>query len=213
MDDDAELWADALGAWVLLSKLPTTIERVLAIPKSGAIPVLRLALEIGDIHAQVLGWSDSLQEGSDWVWTDRNDNSVRLTTEGWQHVDWKRGTLAGHSIRVRWDHVRQKLATLTAKVQREQKQGPSDAGGAVRQGARTAGGAPPRHDWDAFWIEVALYAAKNDLDPNYRQELQAHTVAWAAETSSEPPDDATIRSKLARLFKTVAAEQQVNEPG
>jgi hypothetical protein len=62
------------------------------------------------------------------------------------------------------------------------------------------GGGRPRHDWDASWIEVALYAAKHDLDLKHRQELQAHMVAWAAKTLCKPPDDATIRLRLAQLF-------------
>jgi hypothetical protein len=200
MVDDVELWASTVGAWPMLSKLPATIGRVLGIPKSDAIPVLRPTLESGFIHAQVLGWSEP---SSDWVWTDRIDDPERLSTEGWQHVDWKDGTQAGHPIRVRWDHVQQELATLTARAQRERRQRSQTA--AATSATKSAGAAPPRHDWDAFWIEVALYAAKHDLEVRHRPELQAHMVAWAASTSPKPPDDATIRSRLARLFKAVAA--------
>lgn len=69
------------------------------------------------------------------------------------------------------------------------------------------GGRPKRHDWDAFWIEVAWYAAENDLDVGHRQELQQHMVNWTAQEWQDPPDPATIRSRLAQLFKVEGARK------
>jgi len=63
-----------------------------------------------------------------------------------------------------------------------------------------AGGRPPKHDWEAFWIQVAHYSAINDLHPDQRPELQNHMESWTAEEWLEPPDPATIRNKLARLY-------------
>jgi len=51
----------------------------------------------------------------------------------------------------------------------------------VSRDRQSRGGLPPKHDWDSFWIEVALYAAENDLDPEHRTELQRHMQKWTAE--------------------------------
>jgi hypothetical protein len=56
------------------------------------------------------------------------------------------------------------------------------------------------HEWEGFWIEVALYAAKHDLDPEHRRDLQRHMEEWTATQWPEPPDKATIRRRLQRLF-------------
>jgi hypothetical protein len=65
---------------------------------------------------------------------------------------------------------------------------------------RNVGGRPPTHNWEAFWIEVAHYAALHDLDPQHRAELQRHMESWTAENWPDAPDPATIRSRLARLY-------------
>ena len=42
---------------------------------------------------------------------------------------------------------------------------------------KSKGGAPIQHDWDAFWIEVVSWAAKNDLQPGDRPSLRKHLLA------------------------------------
>ncbi|MFC7736504.1 hypothetical protein ACFQX4_11740 [Roseomonas sp. GCM10028921] len=67
--------------------------------------------------------------------------------------------------------------------------------------ARNTGGKPSRHDWDAFWIEVAHWAAEYTLEPAKRPELQKHMVDWAtARDPCSPMEPATIRRKLAALY-------------
>jgi hypothetical protein len=68
---------------------------------------------------------------------------------------------------------------------------------------RASGGRPPVHDWDAFWIEVAWYAAENDLEAAHRHELQRHMENWTAKTWEKPPDAETIRKKIRELFARV----------
>src|SRR4051794_21651407 len=113
MAQDADLWASTPGAWVSLADLPDTVERELRIIKSEAIRALRHPLEMGFVHARVEGWLDTSQQfedSEDWVWSERIGGPDLIALEGWQHVNWNEGTLAGHPISVRWDHVVRELA-------------------------------------------------------------------------------------------------------
>ncbi len=78
---------------------------------------------------------------------------------------------------------------------------------AERRRRPDAGGHPPVHDWDAFWIEVAHWTGANgtpeDLCPSERTRLQKHMEEW---TANNPPrgheamHPATVRGKLKLLF-------------
>lgn len=72
--------------------------------------------------------------------------------------------------------------------------------GPVSKGPSHPGGRQPSHDWDAFWIEVAWYAAKHDLEIAHRPKLQRHMLEWTGKHSKTPPDEGTIRKKLKELF-------------
>lgn len=61
-------------------------------------------------------------------------------------------------------------------------------------------GRPVEHDWEAFWIEVAVRMGLNGLEDVTRRELQTYMQIWCAEHSTNPPDDSTIRRKLAKLY-------------
>lgn len=61
-------------------------------------------------------------------------------------------------------------------------------------------GRPPQHDWDAIWIEVALFMADNGSDTQDRERLQTQMAKWTAERWKTPPDPATIRAKLKALY-------------
>ncbi len=129
----------------------------------------------------------------------------RLSPEDWRHVDWTASTLGGLKIRVRWAgviHLLEQAGLLRSHDPRLAALSPT---GPAKQDApvRGSGGAPPRHDWDAFWIEVALYAAQHDLDPARRRDLQQHMVEWARRELPDPPDEATIRTRLRRLFQRI----------
>lgn len=68
---------------------------------------------------------------------------------------------------------------------------------------RGRGGAPARHDWDAFWIEVAIWCEPNGFGPGERTRLQAHMTEWAAINATNPDNPlnpSTIRKKLKALF-------------
>jgi hypothetical protein len=73
--------------------------------------------------------------------------------------------------------------------------------------ARAPGpGRPPRHDWDAFWIEAVSYASKNDILETPRADFQRHMLDWAALNMRDPtPSESEIRKKIARLYRVAAA--------
>jgi hypothetical protein len=73
--------------------------------------------------------------------------------------------------------------------------------------ARTPGpGKPPRHDWDAFWVEAVLYASKNDLFETERLDFQRHMQEWTASNMQDPaPSLSEIRKRTAKIYNAVAA--------
>ncbi len=68
--------------------------------------------------------------------------------------------------------------------------------------AKGKGGRPRKHDWEAFYIEVAWWAAANDLstDGNERPELQRYMVEWCQRWGNSAPDPRTIQDKLRDLY-------------
>jgi hypothetical protein len=193
-------WLDTVPAWVPLADLLPTIEKHLGIPRDQATKPLRKALEELDINTALddngdtrtaqranLGpWFYHSQEGS--------PGAFAVSHQGWTRVDWLAGTLAGYVIRVCWKQVEQILAPMAAKDDEEV--------GVLKIGpVRSAAGRPPKHDWDAFWIEVAIFASGNDLIEDAAQrELRSHMVQWSAEHMGFPaPDPTTVRKKLQKL--------------
>jgi hypothetical protein len=75
----------------------------------------------------------------------------------------------------------------------------------AEQPRRNPGGRQAKHDWDAFWIEVARYAVKHHMEEKHRPELQKHMEQWTGKISLDPPDEATIRKKLSDLFTRATA--------
>jgi hypothetical protein len=78
---------------------------------------------------------------------------------------------------------------------------------AVTPSPRGAGGAPVRYDWDAFWIELAIWTENNGLEEFDRSRLHRHMVVWAARQWSDPPDESTIRGKLKRFYENAKTAQ------
>jgi hypothetical protein len=69
-----------------------------------------------------------------------------------------------------------------------------------------SGGRPPKFDWDLFWVEVAHYAALNDLPSEDRPALYKHMMDYCSKIWGDcTPADSTVRAKLAKLYKHIAA--------
>ncbi len=66
-----------------------------------------------------------------------------------------------------------------------------------------AGGAPAKHDWDHFWIEVAYWTGLNGLEEAHRPALQKHMEEWTARNMDPAPVPQTIRNKIRKLYNRV----------
>jgi hypothetical protein len=79
--------------------------------------------------------------------------------------------------------------------------------------AKEKGGRPVQHDWDSFWIEVAIWVEKNSFDENYKKDLVKYMADWSARTATDP-DKAlhpqTIRKKVADLYARAHARNRVS---
>jgi len=203
MSESENPWIDALPAWLPLADLPTTVEAELGIPRRDAAKILRPALERFAIRNALDDKLDSLRFRSEglapWVQlvVDDSPGTVAVSPAGWAHVDWDTGTLANYVIRVCWEQVVKVLAPLSAKESEEI--GAREAGPVVLTGGR-----PAKHDWDVFWIQVALYASENDLFGANQTQVQRYMVEWSARHMSDPaPHPTTVRAKISKLFKAV----------
>jgi len=193
-------WDKAPGAWVMLADLFARIKKELNIGPEEAAMTLRGPLEGLRIRAELIGWGGPFTPN--WVGPgapafrglSMNDQAYRVSSDGWNMVDWTSGTLCEHRIKLLWSDVRRELRPLawdqhvtTSKAISPSKRKPGP-------------GAPVKYDWDAFWIEVALWTAEWNLEEQDRTRLQKHMEGWTAETMSPAPDASTIRGKLAKLY-------------
>jgi hypothetical protein len=132
-------------------------------------------------------------------------------------IDWPSGTVGGR-VSTRGKRERLQVQLYWLEVERwaagrlrppPAKSNTSEAEGrgpdvSTRPATAGSGGRTPRHDWDAFWIEVALFMADNGRDVQDRERLQAQMVKWTAEQWESPPDPATIRAKLKALYEAAS---------
>jgi hypothetical protein len=211
--ESEDLWRDALPAWVPLEDLLRLIERELGVAAERARSPVLQALHRHEIDAVLVDPGRQLTEDTIGLgaWTYRTmilsaPSDVGVSSKGWDMVDLRHGTLGGYVVKVCWAQVSEVVDPLRDKPSAElEKQ--------VVVG-RGAGGKPLQHDWDGFWIEVALYADKNDLDAAHRNELQKHLEEWSASEMRDPaPTPATIRTKLSRLYKAAASAKDTGGPG
>ena len=132
-------------------------------------------------------------------WDDADFDPLTFTVAG--HV-LKGGTLSRHPIEVCWVDAELWVAQRIAAQRRAQAA--AVKGTADRPVPRNRGGAPTQHDWDTFWIAVALYASANDLFKEDRRAVRKYMEDWTSRHMDDPaPSPQTIRSKLQRLFEAV----------
>lgn len=66
---------------------------------------------------------------------------------------------------------------------------------------RSGPGAPPRHDWDGFWITVCRQIHDNGW-PTTQASMVRELMDWFATNADQEPDESTVRKKVARLWRT-----------
>lgn len=202
MTDSVDSWADALAAWVPLMKLLATVERHLGLPPQKSRDALRLSLETMRIRTVVVD-GDSFQHRDgpqrNWVMEGETRRDYRVGREGWPHVLWESGTLAGREVRVYWDDVALSLVRIIERQRRELVEQTKQAN-QVRESPKGKGGRPPSPESDQFWIEIAIFTGINGLEAVDRTRLQKHMESWVIRTSKDDNNQIysvdTIRGKL-----------------
>ncbi len=63
-------------------------------------------------------------------------------------------------------------------------------------------GAPPRFDWDSFWIEVCRIVHEDGI-PITQSELVRRMNQWFDSQERGSPDESTIKKKLKPLWHTL----------
>jgi hypothetical protein len=61
-------------------------------------------------------------------------------------------------------------------------------------------GAPLRHDWDGFYIELCRQIHENGL-PSTQAALVRKLMDWFHDNADQPPDESTVRRKITRFWK------------
>jgi hypothetical protein len=63
-------------------------------------------------------------------------------------------------------------------------------------------GAPPKFDWDSFWVEVCRVVHEDGL-PRTQTELVGRMAAWFDVHDRSSPDESTIKKKLKPLWHAI----------
>lgn len=132
----------------------------------------------------------------DWdvIWSE-----VSKRTAAWDFGEKVRPRLQKHMEKWARDNLRDRLdpSTIRKKLARLYK----SASARMADPLRATGGALPRFNLDAFWIEVSIQTAAWNLEERDRPRLQKAMEEWTADNFRDPPDPSTIRKKLALLYK------------
>lgn|GEM_PF-3112507 len=211
----SDLWAEAIGAWVALSELLQTVQGVTGIPPKDAGSLLRPQLEMCAVRAAVLGAPEVLSgEMSETSFIDVFNEPRWLSPADWLLVQWDTGRLHDHQVYILRADVMALLdpSQFSGRPDRRGNRGPQGevtSAGAVGAASlksnskHIGGGRPPTRDWDAFWIEVAIWCEGNAFGDQDRQRLQSHMEDWCLEHAGNPDKPThpqTIRAKLGKLY-------------
>ncbi len=80
----------------------------------------------------------------------------------------------------------------------------------MRSGPRPGPGAPPRHDWDGFWIAVCRQIHDNGW-PATQAAMVRTLMDWLETNAGRAPDESTVRKKIARLWRSGIGACQPSE--
>jgi hypothetical protein len=112
-------FAAVTPAWVSLAELPEIIERRLGVPAAEAADILRPLLEDYKVRTVVVGWNRdrAARSGASNLVAQGHPGDPYpycVYKQGWEHIDWKAGALAGCEVRVRWSDVTEQLENRKA---------------------------------------------------------------------------------------------------
>ena len=65
---------------------------------------------------------------------------------------------------------------------------------------------PALHDWKAFLIEVAWWAAKNGLQPEDHSNLRRHMSKWCEEYFDTPADNSAVDKMLEEVLERMSSQ-------
>jgi hypothetical protein len=104
--EDSNHFVAAPSAWVSLAKVPDEVEKRFGVPAAKAAEILRPLLEESDISTIVVGWNGG-RDQEDWVHRvfSSGPYPYSVSRVGFEYLDWTKGTLACHEVRVRWADV------------------------------------------------------------------------------------------------------------
>jgi hypothetical protein len=72
-------------------------------------------------------------------------------------------------------------------------------------------GAPPRFDWDSFWIEACRLLYEEGV-PRTQGEFVRHMATWFEANAKSSPDESTIKKKLKPLWHAIRpADEPVSQ--
>jgi hypothetical protein len=67
-------------------------------------------------------------------------------------------------------------------------------------------GAPPKYDWDGFWVEVCRRVHEEGV-PVTQGELIRLMLDWFTETGRRVPDTSTLKKKLSPLWRLLGRQE------
>ena len=68
--------------------------------------------------------------------------------------------------------------------------------------ARGGPGAPPKYDWDGFWIEACRHIHDEGIPPT-QAAMVRDLLDWFDKSGSAAPDPSTVKKKVSRLWKAL----------
>ncbi len=101
---------------------------------------------------------------------------------------------------------RDDLVVRRAEIERFAAAHLGNAGKAQPSASRQRG-APPRYDWDGFWVEVCRRVHEEGV-PETQGQLVRLMLDWFAETGRRIPDASTVKKKLSPLWQLLGPEAQ-----
>jgi hypothetical protein len=84
----------------------------------------------------------------------------------------------------------------------EAESAPAPRDVSVASAARGGPGAPPKYDWESFWIETCR-RLHDDGPPSTQKEMVLNLLGWFDDKGAAVPDESTVKKKVSKLWKAL----------